>query len=162
MIDYGGSDGRFIPPFAYKNFERIYIYDVSIAPLHPSVDVRKVERLAAPKPEAYSFLACMHVLEHVGNPRAFVIDAAQYVQPGGLIYIEVPLELSQSMRENFEQRIVDPPIGIHEHINKFDRTSIRALVDSIPGLEIVDDAEDGEDLGWVRTITGRFLARKST
>jgi len=102
----------------------------------------------------------MHVVEHVGNPRAFVIDALQYLAPGGLIYIEVPLELSQSMREVVAQRIIDTPIGIHEHLNKFDRTSIRTLVDSIPGLEIVDDAEEAEDLGWTKTIAGRFLAKK--
>ncbi len=64
------------------------------------------------------------------------------------------------MREDFAQKIVDTPIGIHEHINKFDRTSIKALVNSIAGLEIIDDAEDAEDLGWIKTLTGRFLARK--
>jgi Methyltransferase domain len=160
MLDYGGSDGRFITSFAYEQFESICIYDASEAPLHASVDSRKVKRLAHPQPEAYSFLTCMHVLEHVGNPRALAADAALLLVPGGLMYIEVPLELTQSMREDFRQKIIDNPIGIHEHINKFDRTSIRTLIQSIAGLEIVDDAEDAEDLGWIRTLTGRFLARK--
>jgi len=160
MIDYGGSDGRFIPRFAYEQFESIKIYDASKAPLHESVDSRKVEKLAFPEREAYSFLTCMHLLEHVGNPRALTIEASQLLLPGGLMYIEVPLELTHSMREDFAQKIVDTPIGIHEHINKFDRTSIKALVNSIAGLEIIDDAEDAEDLGWIKTLTGRFLARK--
>ena len=161
MIDFGGSDGRFIPPFAYEHFDRIHIYDASAAPLHASVDARKVEKLAAPRPGAYSFLTCMHVLEHVGNPKGLVVEAARLLLPGGLMYIEVPLELTQSMHEDFKQRIIDTPIGIHEHLNRFDRTSIQTLVGSIVGLEMIDDLEDSEDLGWIKTLTGRFLARKT-
>lgn len=161
MIDYGGSDGRFIPSFAYGHFESIYIYDASNAPLHSSVDARKVEKLAAPRLEAYSLLTCMHVLEHVGNPRALVVEAARLLSPGGLMYIEVPLELTQSVREDFAQKIIDTPIGIHEHINKFDRTSILTLLASIVGLEIIDDAEDVVDFGWMKGLIGRFLARKA-
>jgi hypothetical protein len=160
MVDYGGSDGRFIPSFAYGQFESIDIYDVSKAPLHSSVDARKVKKIAEPRLEAYSFLTCMHVLEHVGNPRSLVAETMRLLAPGGLIYIEVPLELTQSMREDFAQRIMDAPIIIHEHLNKFDCTSIRSLVKSIAGLELVDDAEDIVEHGWVNGLNGRFLARK--
>jgi Methyltransferase domain len=161
MLDYGGSDGRFIPPFVHQHFESIYIYDASQAPLHSSVDARKVEKIAAPRVEAYSFLTCMHVLEHVGNPRALVVEAARFLVPGGLMYIEVPLELTQSVREDFAQKIIDTPIGIHEHINKFDRKSILALVESIVELETIDEAEDVVDLGWIKGLMGRILARKA-
>jgi len=161
MIDYGGSDGRFIPPFAYGQFERIDIYDASNAPLHASVDARKVAKIADPKREAYSFLTCMHVLEHVGNPRALVIEAAQLLAPGGLMYIEVPLELTQTLREEFAQRIIDNPIGIHEHMNRYDHGSMPSLIGSIPGLEMLDDAEDVVEVGWASGLMGRFLARKT-
>jgi hypothetical protein len=46
-------------------------------------------------------------------------------------------------------------------MNLFDRTSIRTLVESVVGLELVDDAEDVVDLGWVKGLNGRFLARKT-
>jgi SAM-dependent methyltransferase len=160
MVDYGGSDGRFIPSFAYGQFESIDIYDVSDAPLHSSVDTRKVKKIAEPRLESYSFLTCMHVLEHVGNPRALVAEAARLLAPGGLIYIEVPLELTQSMRKDFAQRVVDVPIIIHEHLNKFDRTSIESLVKSIAGLELIDDVEDLVEQGWINGLNGRFLAKK--
>lgn len=160
MIDYGGSDGRFISSFAYKQFERIHIYDASSAPLHVSVDPQKVERVKDPDPETYSFLTCMHVLEHVGNPRVMVTEAARLLVPGGLMYLEVPLDLTESIRGDFRRRIIDSPILVHEHINTFGRESIRALVRSIVGLELIDDAEDVVDLGWVRGQLGRFLARK--
>lgn len=161
MIDYGGSDGRFISPFAYEQFERIHIFDASDAPLHDSVDAKIVEKIACPQPQAYSFLTCMHVLEHVGNPHALVVESMRLLVPGGLVYIEVPLELTQSTRDAFAQKIIEPPIFIHEHMNMFDRTSIRALVGSIDGLELVDDSEDVVDLGWTSGLIGRFLARKA-
>ena len=141
MIDYGGSDGRFLPAFVYEQFENIYIYEPSDAPLHSSVDSRKVRKIPSVLPEAYSFLTCMHVLEHVGNPQQFVIDAMRCLLPGGLMYIEVPLELTETIRENSIRNIIDTPITIHEHMNLFDRTSIRVLVASIEGLEMIDDAE---------------------
>ena len=161
MIDYGGSDGRFIPPFAYSQFENIYIYDMSLVPLHATVDARKVKKIANPQYEAYSFLTCMHVLEHVGHPRQLVTEMARLLMPGGLMYIEVPHELTQSAREDFAGRIIDPPITIYEHLNFFDRTSIRTLVGSIAGLELVDDTEDVVDIGWTKGLNGRFLARKT-
>ena len=161
MIDYGGSDGRFIPPFASDHFESIYVYDASNVPLHGSVDSRKVQKLAAPRLGAYSFLTCMHVLEHVGNPRALVVEAARLLVPGGLMYIEVPHELTESVRDDFAHKIIDTPIGIHEHVNKFDRTSIKALVGSIAGLEVIDEAEDVVDIGWISGLMGRILARKT-
>jgi len=160
MIDYGGSDGRFIPSFAYEHFECIDICDASDAALHRSVDTRKVKRITVPRPGTYRFLTCMHVLEHVGSPRELVGEMARLLEPGGLIYIEVPLELSKSICDAFEQKIIDPPIIIHEHLNIFDRTSIRALIHSVDGLELVDDAEDVVEQGWIQGLTGRLLARK--
>jgi Methyltransferase domain len=161
MIDYGGSDGRFIPSFAYQQFDQIDIYDASNAPLHTSVPAGKVKRVAAPHKGAYSFLTCMHVLEHVGNPRSLVAEVAELIAPGGLMYIEVPQELTQEIREGFLQRVIDTPIAIHEHMNRFDHTSMLSLLGSIPGLTIIDDAEDTVDLGWVSGLIGRFLARKA-
>ena len=160
MIDYGGSDGRFLSQFIYEQFDRIDIYDVSNAPLHASVDSGNVKKISAPKPEAYSFMTCMHVLEHVGNPKAFVTEAIRVLRPGGLMYIEVPHELNDSIREGFAKGIIDSPITIHEHVNLFDRTSIPGLVASIDGLELVNDSEDVVNLGWNKGLIGRFLARK--
>ncbi|MFP5236270.1 MAG: class I SAM-dependent methyltransferase [Acidobacteriota bacterium] len=161
MIDYGGSDGRLIPLFAYETFEEIEIYDASEAPLHGSVDVRRVQKIAAPRLETYTPVTCMHVLEHVGNPKALASEAVRLLSPGGLLYIEVPHDLTRSVLEDFAQRIIDSPIGIHEHMNTFDSMSIRGLIGSIPGLDLIDDAEEIVDFGWAKALIGRFLARKT-
>ena len=76
------------------------------------------------------------------------------------MYVEVPLELTEDVRDNLTQRIIDTPIIIHEHMNAFDRVSIRELLKSIR-MEMVDDAADVIDLGWIRGLVGRFLARKA-
>lgn len=160
MLDHGGSDGRFLPPFVYEHCEAIHIYEASDAPLHPSVDANKVSRIASPQPAIYSLLTSMHVLEHVGNPRALVIEMARFLAPGGLIYIEVPHDLTEGVRNNFAARIIDSPIGIHEHMNLFDRMSIPTLVESIAGLQLVDSAQDVVNFGWTKGTVGRFLVRK--
>jgi hypothetical protein len=78
-----------------------------------------------------------------------------------VIYIEVPLELKKSIHEDFKGSIIDMPISIHEHMNLFGRTSIRTLVASIVGLELVDEAEDIMDIGWTKGLIGRFLVKKA-
>jgi hypothetical protein len=160
MLDFGGSDGRLIPSFIHRHFEAIHIVDPSAAPVHPSVDATKVKKISEPRPAFYSLLTCMQVLEHVGNPRALVIDATQFVAPGGLIYLEVPHELTLSVHEDFTRRIIDTPIVIHEHLNLFDRMSMHSLIESIDGLELIDEAEENFDIGWIIGSFGRFLAKK--
>jgi hypothetical protein len=162
MVDYGGSDGRFLPPFVYEQFQHLYVYDASDAPLHSSVDGCKVKKTPVLRPEGYAFITCMHVLEHLGNPKAFATEVVRSLVPGGLIYIEVPLALNRFIRDDFAQSVIDAPIRIHEHMNLFDRMSIRGLVASIDGLEMVDDAEDVVDFGWTKEPIGRFLARRTS
>jgi len=162
MVDYGGSDGQFLPPFMHERFGSLYVFDPSDAPLHPSTDLGRVKKTRTLQPRGYSFISCMHVLEHVGNPRQFTLDVLRFLAPGGLIYIEVPLALNESIRYDFAHNIVDLPIRLHEHINFFDGAGIRRLVASIDGLEMVDDAEDLVDFGWTKSLIGRFLARRAS
>ncbi len=161
MIDYGGSDGRFLPPFVLEQFEVAHIYDASEAPPHPSVDPEKVRKIAEPQAGSYAFVTCMHVLEHVGSPRAVFLDALRLLRPGGVAYFEIPHDLTSSMREDYGRRIIDTPVLIHEHINTFDLASIPALAASLDGVELLDAAEDIVDFGWAKPTIGRFLVRKT-
>jgi len=161
MIDYGGSDGRFLTPFMIEVFDAISIFEPSDAPLHASVVSSKVSKTASPELSCYAFLACMHVLEHVGSPRNFVIEAMRYVVPGGLAYIEVPLELTDRQHQDLNERIVDYPFVIHEHLNRFDRLSLPKLVQSVQGLELVDSTEEVVEMGWASGLIGRYLVRRA-
>jgi methylase of polypeptide subunit release factors len=79
----------------------------------------------------------MHVLEHVGSPREFVLDALKYLQPNGPLYLEIPLELDPEVAKQFESRVVDRCVTIHEHINQFNITSLARLIESIVSLRLV-------------------------
>lgn len=102
----------------------------------------------------------MHVLEHVGSPRAFVLDALRYLQPGGTLYIEVPLELTEQWKDQFVKRDIDAIYKIHEHMNKFELGAIQKLVESIPDLMLVDCAEDKIDGGLAKYEVGHLLVHK--
>jgi SAM-dependent methyltransferase len=160
VIDYGGGDGRFLPAIVLDRYRSIEIFDASDAPIHGSVDVARVRRTGMPQLDAYDLLMCMHVLEHVGNPRAFVVEALRYLRPGGLLYIEVPLELTPERRDLFRTRVMDVPIAIHEHINSYDRTTVSTMIRSIEDLECVAEEDGMADLGWTNVTIGRYLARK--
>jgi hypothetical protein len=86
---------------------------------------------------------------------------AQLLVSGGLMYIEVSHELTQYVREDSARRIIDMPITIHEHMNSFDRMSIRTIVGSISGLELTDDAEDVVDALWASGLRGTILGQES-
>jgi hypothetical protein len=161
MMDYGGSDGRFLTPFMHETFDEIQIFDPSEAPLHASVDAARVCKIASPAENAYQFLACMHVLEHVGNPRAFVTQAANYLVQGGLMYVEIPLELTEETRDDLRRRMIDNPVVIHEHMNKFDNLGVKELVKSVSGLELIDSATGTVDVGWTKGDIGRYLIQKN-
>jgi len=161
MIDYGGSDGRFLPQFVFEHSSEIDVFDASDAPLHGSVDPTKVKKVAVARQGVYAFLTCMHVLEHVGNPRSFFLDAAACVRPGGLLYIEVPLESNEETSSNFALRMMDQAVSIHEHINLYDTSGIPGLINSINGMELIDQQDDVIDIGWSRARVGRYLIRKN-
>lgn len=162
MLDFGGSDGRFLPPVIYERFSPLHIYDPSSAPLHPSVDSLRVAKVAVPERDAYDFVACMHVLEHVGNPRTFFEGAATYLRSGGVMYVEIPLELTDIVVNSFARRLIDSVVIMNEHINLFDMHGIPALAASLSGFEMIDVLDDQIDIGWAKARVGRFLVRKSS
>jgi hypothetical protein len=102
----------------------------------------------------------MHVLEHVGNPRQFIIDSLVHLEPDGLLYLEVPLELPPTIGKQFQTRTVDMVVPIHEHINQYSDTSLRALVDSIDMLRVLRTEHALIDCGWTTATVGRCLAQR--
>jgi len=159
-LDFGGSDGRFIPPGILNAFTKVDIFDTSAAPIHSSVPQGKAFKVSSPRQGAYAFLMCMHVVEHVGNPRAFVEHMAKYVSPGGLMYIEVPIDLTFDLRHRFLLGEIERSFIIHEHINLYDFGSLIRLIESFDQFSLVDAKEEEIDHGWHRDRNGRYLVRR--
>jgi hypothetical protein len=102
----------------------------------------------------------VHVLEHVGNPRQFVLDSLVHLKLGGLLYLEVPLELGARMLAQFEHRVVDENVHIHEHINQYSPTSLPRLIDSIGVLRLLQAEHAAIDCGWTTGTVGRCVAQR--
>jgi hypothetical protein len=158
-LDLGGSDGKFIPRQVVDALDEIHIFDTSDAMVDESVRMRRVRKVDEPELGAYGLLMCMHVLEHVGSPREFVLDSLKYLEPNGFLYLEVPLELDPMTVKQFELRVVDRCVTIHEHVNQFDVMSLSRLIESISSLRLVKAEAATIDCGWSTGRVGRYLAQ---
>lgn len=151
LLDYGGSDGRFIPEFTGAKF----VYEVS--DIQPIPGVTRIESEAALK--QYSIVLLAHVIEHVPNPLNLVRTVASYVEPGGYLYLETPQEIPDSNREGLRSGAVQFEVSIHEHINSYCVFAVSRLLESA-GLEFVKIESTRVDAGWAQAVHIRALGKK--
>lgn len=121
LLDY--SDGRGVVT-PRRDWIDVDIYDMANFDIR-SIDSKDTELSVtadSPRPK-YDVVQLIHVLQHVGDPRAIVADALGYVKRGGLIYVEVPWEMY-----DFDRVTGGEPPWCDEHFNKFCEKSLRALV----------------------------------
>ncbi len=156
MLDYGGSDGRFLPDLPARK----YVFDVSDIP--PIAGIERVRDEASLG--LYSYVQIAQVLEHVPFPLELTRKACSHLRPRGYLYVEVPQELSDEQIAqlskgdiNADQRI---RVDIHEHINYYTVSSAAKLVESV-GLTLIDARSEIVDLGWIKARIVRALGRKS-
>ncbi len=108
----------------------------------------------------YSYVQLAHVLEHVSTPLLLTMKAASYVKPGGYLYIEIPLEISDRdvARLFAGDRTVALPI--HEHINRYCVRSVTELLKAA-NLNAVAIETALVDFGWAKPTVIRALAQPS-
>lgn len=141
VLDYGGGDGQLMQPFLQAN---CHCELVDYAP-HQLAGVRKIgDTLASvPADRRYDLVIASHVVEHLADPLAVVASLAERLAPGGLLYVEVPMEIWGQ-----------PPLQAEPvtHINFFSRSSLRCLLEAA-GLQVLDC-----QLASSRHPTGRRFA----
>lgn len=146
VIDWGGNEGHFIPN-VLKNKD-IYIFDPSSSSVIDKSYKKISRRDLLPNVDC---IILAHVLEHVGNPKSFLIDVLRNLKQGGVIYLEVPQDKSL----NEIQEIVNNPqaskFEIHEHINIFTEKSLNFLGLDL-GLELIYSSTKNIDFGWVNNF----------
>lgn len=151
ILDYGGSDGRFIPDVPGSKF----VYEISnIAPIPGVTRVNSESELGT-----YSLVLLAHVTEHVPHPLNLVRKLSAYIEPGGHLYIETPQEVSDQQRDELRSGSARFDIPIHEHINSYCVPAVAALLEAA-GLATVAIESAAVDLGWVKGTHLRALGRK--
>ncbi len=152
MLDYGGSDGRFLPGFEGQRF----LFEVSnISPVPGVIRVSDEAELGT-----YSYVQITHVLEHVPEPLALLKRVACLVKPSGYLYVEVPQDLTDSEIAELKSGTVRHGLPIHEHINMYCSSSVARLLEAT-GLELARIERTKMDLGWATGTIVRALGRKS-
>jgi hypothetical protein len=149
-LDWGGSDGIMLP----KIFQQLKRYVHDISDRSPVDGVRKLKTID-PK-QTFSYIQITHVLEHVFEPLRFLAAPRHHLEPGGILYLEVPLEceangLSATVLHGQRR------LRAHEHINLFTPRSLRALVER-SGFRVLDLTVETIDFFWCKGPCLRLLA----
>jgi hypothetical protein len=151
MLDYGGADGRFLPPLA----ERRYVFEISDVEPIPGV-----QRIASANAlDKYSYVHLAHVLEHVVYPLKLVRQVSELIEPRGYLYIEVPQDAEERYLQQLKHGHADVDLSIHEHINYYSTEAVVALMNEV-GLEVISTEVGLMDVGWGKAVHIRALARK--
>jgi SAM-dependent methyltransferase len=107
-------------------------------------------------PASYDVAACFEVIEHIADPTPFVAEMARHVRPGGYVIIGT---------DNFEASIVRrmgasfPKWIPHSHVSHFGPATLRACVQRVPGLRVVDAPGCAPGTGGVSFTTWEMAAR---
>ncbi|MBI1921524.1 MAG: class I SAM-dependent methyltransferase [Geobacter sp.] len=102
--------------------------------------------------ESFDVITLFHVLEHLDDPAAALINLRSWLRPGGLLVIEVPNIESPTAR----YRGPGWELIIPEHRFHFSPESMRFLLRKC-GFEVVD--ETARDFDQYRTSVGKSLRK---
>jgi hypothetical protein len=150
ILDYGGSDGRFLPHLPGAKF----VYEISnIDPVPGVTRIGSESELGT-----YSLVHIAHVTEHVPHPLKLIRKLRTYIKPGGYLYVETPQEITDQEREGLRNGSLRKDICIHEHINSYCVPAVSCLLQSA-GFELIDIERAPVDLGWTKGFHIRALGR---
>jgi hypothetical protein len=151
MLDYGGSDGKFMPDLPGAKF----VYEISnIDPMPGVIRIQSESELGT-----YSIVLLAHVTEHVPHPLKLVQQLSKYVEPGGHLYIETPQEITDRDRDGLLRGSRSCEFGIHEHINQYCVPAVSSLLNSA-GFIVSAIESSPVDVGWAKSVHIRALGRK--
>jgi SAM-dependent methyltransferase len=150
MLDFGGSDGRFLPRVEGQKF----VFEISDTP--PMEGIVKIDNER--ELTTYSYVQVAHVLEHVPEPLALLKRILRFVKPSGYLYIEVPQDLTDVELAELKSGKHRHGLSVHEHINVFCIPAITNLVKAA-GFDPLSIESVPVDLGWSAGTNIRALCQ---
>ena len=135
ILDYGGGNGKIMIPFVEKN-HNCYLIDYNE---HPIDGVSKLaDDINSYKVgQKFDLIIYSHVLEHVSNISSLINKLKELLNPGGIIYAEVPQEIWSGLRID-----ADPVT----HINFFTLNSFQNLF-LVNGFKILETNQEISNYG---------------
>lgn len=161
ILDYGGDRGQFFPNELVKS--KKYVYDLSDVKLIDNIN--KIENIKDLKNHNWDLIMCSYVLEHLSYPMDIMKIFDSISRKNSFLYIEVPYDYpGKTLRgvaklKNFLKKYIGYYQAMHEHINFFDKKSIKKMLD-LNNFEILSNKiiEQENNLGKVKIIS--CLAKK--
>lgn len=148
FLDYGGSDGRLLLPFA----EAGHSCDVVDYHPEPQPGIRRIGSTIADIPDGqrYDVILCCHVLEHMADPATMLRQLGSLLAEDGLLYVEVPDEIWRGIPITYD------PVT---HVNFFPPAGLELLC-AAQCLHAVARRAGVERFGrWRVRITGLLLRK---
>jgi SAM-dependent methyltransferase len=93
ILDFGGGSGRLMRDFVLAG-HRCQVLDYGIRAPLPGVGYAGSTFQELDRSERYDLVICSHVLEHVAEPIEDLRSLCSILKDGGLLYVEVPCEIS--------------------------------------------------------------------
>lgn len=129
ILDYGAGSGYFLDlftPIFYKELcldnVEFYNYDIAVEETPEANPPSKARFIADPekikKIAPFDVICCSDVLEHIADPLAFTRQMSSLLKEEGIIFLEVPLELTSLRKQT----------GPSAHISFFTRNSVGHLL----------------------------------
>lgn len=88
VLDVGGDEGQFIPDLPTVVARGV----LEVSSVQLVEDVETIQSWDDARGFSPDMIMMCHVLEHTSEARDMVVRAASTLQPGGLLYLEVPLD----------------------------------------------------------------------
>ncbi len=88
VLDVGGDEGQFIPQLESINQKAV----LEVSGVHPVDGAQILKSWDEVGNFSPDMIMMCHILEHIENARENVEHASRVLKPGGLLYIEIPLD----------------------------------------------------------------------
>ncbi len=108
--------------------------DAFVAAYNPDSPVQRVVAAGESLPfasSAFDLVLCHHVLEHVANLSGTIAEISRVLKPAGRLYVAVPN--GRGLCDGIYRYVFEGG----DHVNRFERVALVALVESSIGIRLV-------------------------
>ena len=153
VLDWGGSDGRFVPHY----FQDCDVTILDVSSERPLNNFKRINVLH--ESHKFDYIQICHVLEHVMEPNILIKKALTHLRTGGFLYVEVPVDLPLAGIVEFFTDDNQARHYIHEHINLYTYLAIKELSKTLP-LRLLSLTTLTQNWGWSTPTTVHALWQK--